>query len=125
MKSLVHSKEEQINIGDKCATSKSPRLELIPIHGLEYAADRYALGLEAYKEKAYNAINKDAARSLLEREWLLSRCAHAIAHAYQLIAAIRDEKLAEAEHDAGALAWAGLTLGEAVWEAKKTKQSRT
>lgn len=104
-------------------STKQIRLSLIPHRGLVNAAARFELGLEQYGEKAWNNLSPNQ-EALYDKEWLIERCSHAIEHAYSLIDHLKqgDFILNDAAGDAGALAWAGLVLGEAI---ERMKEGRT
>ena len=93
--------------------TRVPRLDLIPYAALCRIADRFELGLERHKERAWNARNQDQA-SLTDKEWVISRCVHAIHHAMKLIEKIEGGGFGSVEDDdAAAIAWAGVFLCEA------------
>ena len=96
-------------------STKQPRLSLIPHKGLVNAAKRFELGIVEHKEKAWNNLSKNQA-ALADKEWLIERCSHAIEHCYSLIDFLSDKNanFEDAKGDAGAIAWCGLVLGEAL-----------
>lgn len=99
-------------------STKQPRLSLIPHKGLVNAAKRFELGLERHGDKAWNSLTANLA-PMSDREFLLERCSHAIEHLYCLIEIIKQKNISAVEvekalGDAGAVAWCGLVLGEAL-----------
>ncbi len=114
--------EEKRDFISGVTSTKQPRLSLIPHAGLVNAAERFELGLQKHGDKAWNNLSKNQA-ALHDREWLIERCSHAIEHCYRLIDFLKlipanmnvDSFGGElAKGDAGAIAWAGLVLGEAL-----------
>ncbi len=103
--------EEKLQFKSGVTSTKQPRLSLIPHKGLVNAAVRFELGLQKHGEQAWNNLssNQDA---LEDKEWLIERMSHAIEHAYCAIEKLKRGELAL--DDAGAIAWAGLVLGEAM-----------
>lgn len=96
-------------------STKQPRLSLIPHQGLVNAAKRFELGLELHGNKAWNALSTNR-EALKDEEWLVERCSHVIEHCYRLIEFLthRRDSIQDALGDAGAVAWGGLVLGEAL-----------
>jgi len=92
-------------------STKQPRLSLIPHRGLVNAARRFELGIEKHGEAAWNNLspNQDA---LTDTKWLIERASHAIEHLYNIIDSLKTGNTIDSG-DAGAVAWAGLVLGEA------------
>jgi hypothetical protein len=118
--------EEKLQFKSGVTSTKQPRLSLIPHAGLVNAAKRFELGLEKHGEKAWNSLPNNQT-ALLDRDWLIERCSHAIEHCYRLIDYLHKdfgilESLDVAEGDAGAIAWCGLVLGEALNERKKAAE---
>lgn len=95
-------------------TSETFDFHLLPINGLKNASRRFSLGQKNYKEKAYSA--NTGRQSLQDKEWLVNRCNHAIAHLYNIINYINGADGGEPLEDAGAVAWCGLMLSDAFWE---------
>lgn len=92
------------------ASTKIPRLELIPFSALESLAYRFELGIQRKGDKAWNALtNKEEA--LKDANFVINRLAHCIKHCYAAI-----EKLYcyedDGEDDAGAILFAGSVLAE-------------
>src|SRR4051812_16573551 len=83
--------------------TKQPRLSLIPYKGLVNAALRFELGLERHKEKAWNNLAKNQS-ALVDTDFLIERCSHAIAHLYSLIDYLthKSKDVELAKGDAGA-----------------------
>jgi hypothetical protein len=106
-------------------STKQVRLSLIPHRGLLNAAKRFELGLERHGEQAWNNLshNQDA---LIDEEWLIERCSHAIEHLYNLIDFLshKHKDVDIAKGDAGAVAWCGLVLGEALCLGDKDEKVR-
>ncbi len=122
MQNQIRQMEEKRDFASGVTSTKQPRLSLIPHAGLVNVAERFELGLQKHGEKAWNNLSKNQA-ALQDRAWLIERCSHAIEHCYRLIGFLRDNpefqeidsyKMELAKGDAGAVAWAGLVLGEAL-----------
>lgn len=114
--------DELREFGSGATSTKQPRLSLIPHQGLVNAALRFELGLERHGEKAFNALSNQ--KPLSDIEWLIERCSHSIEHLYRLIDFLKEpdmdaNALIEAQGDAGAVAWCGLVLGEALATSRK------
>ena len=117
--------EEKREFKSGTTSTKQPRLSLIPHQGLVNAAKRFELGIERHGEKAWNNLSPNQA-ALNDTEWLIDRCSHAIEHLYSLIDYLKlppvaddspaDGGLEHAREDAGAVAWCGLVLGQALSE---------
>jgi len=123
-------KEQKRDFTSGVTSTKQPRLSLIPHAGLVNAAKRFELGLERHGEKAWNNLSTNQV-ALTDREWLIERCSHGIEHLYKLIDFLKQNpgyeitQLSEACGDAGAVAWAGLVLGEALCGWQKTTDVQT
>lgn len=102
---------EKIQEFNGIPTSKKPRFALIPPKALEAMADRFALGEEKYKGKAWNAMNSQAC--LEERDWIIARAEHVIHHAYQFIGKYTGQIQDDGDDDAAAIMWGGACLSEA------------
>lgn len=106
--------EQKRNFKSGATSTKQPRLSLIPHKGLVNAAVRFELGLERHGAGAWNNLSKDQG-ALEDIDWLIERVSHAIEHAYCLLDSLKTKGITkEGLGDAGALAWCGLTLGEAL-----------
>lgn len=109
--------EEKRDFSSGVTSTKQPRLSLIPHAGLVNAAKRFELGLQKHGDKAWNNLSNNQV-ALVDREWLIERASHAIEHCYRMIEYLKGfgtgEDLDAALGDAGAIAWAGLVLGEAL-----------
>ena len=108
--------EEKRDFTSGVTSTKQIRLSLIPHRGLVNAAKRFELGLERHGEKAWNNLSENQS-ALQDRDWLIERCSHGIEHLYRLIdfyAGKGGISLEDAKGDAGAAAWCGLVLGEAL-----------
>lgn len=115
--------EEKRDFKSGVTSTRQTRLSLIPHAGLVNAAKRFELGLEKHGEKSWNNLS-DNQTALQDRDWLIERCSHAIEHCYRLIDYLHkdfgmSENFDVAEGDAGAIAWCGLVLGEALNGRKK------
>lgn len=123
MQSLTKDGEVTKRSFSSGATStKQIRLSLIPHQGLLNAALRFELGLEKHGPSAYNALSETNS-CLLDREWLIERCSHAIEHLYTMIDNLKNTniKISACQNDAGAVAWCGLVLGEAAYQPKDSR----
>ena len=106
-------KEEKLKFKTGATSTKQPRLSLIPHKGLVNAAQRFELGIIKHPQGVYNALTSQ--EPLGDTEWLIERVSHCIEHCYCLIDTLRTEWISsKSEGDAGAIAWCGLVLGEAV-----------
>ena len=103
-------------------STKQVRLSLIPHHGLVNAAKRFEEGIEIHGEKAWNNLSNNQA-ALMDVDWLIERCSHAIEHCYSMIDKLKATKYSgetpDIAGDAGAVAWCGLVLGEADFVVKR------
>ena len=113
----IKQQEEKITFRSGTTSTKQTRLSLIPHHGLLNAAERFELGLSKHGDKAWNNLSKNQ-QALEDEEWLIERCSHAIEHLYGMIDKIKSGNLEECDGDAGAVAWCGLVLGEAIYVRK-------
>lgn len=86
---------------------------LLPRAGLRRAVARFQLGLDNYGDGAFNAMSTNTA-PLADREWLIERVNHAIGHCYNLLDKLTGKAPMGGDDDAGAVAWCGLVLGEAM-----------
>jgi|SRR5579864_9522791 len=111
---------EKVRFTSGATGTKHTRFELLPSRGLTCAADRFELGVEKHPDGCYN--NLTVQMPLRDHEWLIARASHTIQHALNIILKIRDGRLIEAYGDAGAIAFGGLVLGEAVCEAKELSE---
>lgn len=107
--------EEKRDFTSGVTSTKQIRLSLIPHQGLLNAAVRFELGIERHGEKAWNNLSQNQ-EALKDKNWLIERLSHSIEHAYNLIDSLKDSRcnLQDALGDAGAIAWCGLVLGEAL-----------
>lgn len=107
--------EEKRDFKSGVTSTKQPRLSLIPHAGLVNAAIRFELGIERHGEKAWNNLSPNQ-EALKDKDWLIERLSHSIEHAYSLIDKLKNpaRNLDEALGDAGAIAWCGLVVGEAI-----------
>lgn len=98
-------------------STKQVRLSLVPHLGLLNAAVRFELGLLKHKEKSWNNLSPNQ-EALQDIGWLIERASHSIEHAYKIIDQLKyigdiRNTAPSIQGDAGAIAWAGLVLGEA------------
>ena len=89
-------------------TSRAPRFDLLPRRALERVAMRFEKGLPRYGKDNWR-------KGLSDPEYVTDRIAHLIAHCYRLLDKI-EGRLVDDEDDAGAIAWGGLFVCEAVDE---------
>ncbi len=89
--------------------SKVPRLELIPRIALVSLAQRFELGIENYKDQAWNALSANQ-EALDDRAMAIARAGHVIDHASKLIAILTGEILDDGDDHAGAILWGGAFL---------------
>lgn len=104
-------------------STKSARLDLLPMMGLICAADRFELGLERHPTGCYNALTNQ--KPLEDIDWLIERASHTIKHCYRIIYHIKHGKMEDAYGDAGAVSFGGLILGEAIARAKMQERTPT
>lgn len=102
---------ETILFKSGAVSSRIPRYDLIPRAALKRVADRFELGLVKHKERSWNAraANQEC---LHDKEFLIARAAHAIDHAFKLIAKLEGLTPEDGDDDAAAIAWAGFCLCE-------------
>lgn len=107
--------EQKREFKSGATSTKQPRLSLIPHGGLVNAAIRFELGLERHGEKAWNNLSANQS-ALQDKDFLIERLSHCIEHSYSLIDKLKnlDQSVTAALGDAGAIAWCGLVLGEAL-----------
>lgn len=103
---------EQVSMaGGKAASSRGPAFHLIPTEGLIALADRFELGVERKGDKAWNALSNNQ-EVLLDKEFLIERCAHIIHHAMKirdlLTGTALPTKGETVTDNAAAIAWAGM-----------------
>ena len=108
------SAEDKVIFKSGAASTKIPRLDLVPREALNRLADRFELGLEKYGERS--RVPSPSQACLEDKEWLIARLAHSIDHALKMIGKLRGQ-LPE-DGDAAAIAWGGVCLCEA--RAKRT-----
>jgi hypothetical protein len=90
------------------ASTKVPRLDLIPYEALCRLAERFELGLERHKEKSWNARQNQQA--LEDKEWVIARAVHTIHHALKYIEKMEGRLPDDGDDDAAAIMWAGACL---------------
>ena len=115
--------EEKRDFASGTTSTKQIRLSLVPHAGLVNAAKRFELGIEKHGAKAWNNLSENQT-ALQDTDWLIERCSHGIEHLYQLIDFLTGKggiSLEEAKGDAGAVAWCGLVLGQALCVRKQKK----
>ena len=88
-------------------TSESARLDLLPYHGLVRAAARFAKGERRYGHDNWR-------KGLTNRSYVIERAAHVMEHAAKLIAKLKGHLPDDGDDDAGAIAWGGMFLCEAM-----------
>lgn len=103
--------EEKINFKHTSST-KIPHFELIPLNALIALANRFQLGKEKYKDKAWDVLNPNQ-EGLKDEDWIIARASHIIYHAYKYIAKLRGLIPEDNDDDAGAIMWGGCCLSEA------------
>ena len=118
--------EEVDFAGGKISSSagKAP-IHLIPTHSLRRLAERFRLGKQRKKEKAWNATTKNQ-EVLTDVELAMERIDHAIEHLLDL----RDNLVAgritwdpeKDKDDAAAVAWSGMYLCEATRAIEAARQ---
>ncbi len=94
--------------GGLVSSSEIPGFHLIPTEALVRLAKRFELGTERKKDKAWNALTKNQ-ECLTDREFILHRISHVIAHALKLRDKIT-QNLPLEDDDAGAVIWGGAFL---------------
>lgn len=102
---------ETVSFISGAVSSRIPRYDLIPRAALKRVADRFELGLLKHKERSWNARAANQ-QCLEDKEFLIARAAHAIDHAYKLIAKLEGFLPNDGDDDAAAIAWAGICLCE-------------
>lgn len=104
-----HSWElKSVEFKSGAASTKVPRLDLIPYEALCRLADRFELGLERHKEKSWNARQNQQA--LEDKEWVIARAVHTIHHALKYIEKLEGRLADDGDDDAAAIMWAGACL---------------
>lgn len=104
--------EELREFASGVASSKDPRLDLIPYGSLARLADRFELGIERKGDKAWNSSSTNTA-PLTDEAFIIDRAMHAVKHAYRLIDKLRGKISDDGDDDAAAIMWAGAFLCEA------------
>lgn len=84
-------------------------MSYIPGSAINSLEKRFALGVQNYKEKAWNCWSPNQ-NILDDDDWVIDRLRHAIAHAELVIRKITDPSLEDGDDDAGAIMWAGAML---------------
>ena len=110
------SAEDKVIFKSCAASTKIPRLDLVPREALNRLADRFELGLEKYGERS--RVPSPSQACLEDKEWLIARLAHSIDHALKMIGKLRGQLPEDGDDDAAAIAWGGVCLCEA--RAKRT-----
>ena len=100
------------------ASSKKPKLELIPYPALVALAERFELGQANYGSKAWNALSSQV--GLEDKEWLKGRISHVIHHAYLYLQKLEGIIPDDGDDDAAAIMWGGACL----FEAKRLKDKK-
>ncbi len=96
--------------GGKIASTKIPRVELIPTEAINRLASICELGLERKKEKAWNALTRNQ-EILQDKEMMFDRIGHVIAHAMKLRDKLmKDDFTIDEDDDAAAIMWGGMYL---------------
>jgi hypothetical protein len=93
-------------------SSPAPRFDLLPRRALERVSARYEKGLERYGRDNWR-------KGLTDKDYIVERIAHVIGHCYKLIEKLESPVVLEklnADDDAGAIAWGGLFVCEAMCE---------
>lgn len=104
--------EEPLQSYKHTTSSKKPHFELIPYNALVELADRYALGQEKHKAKAWNPLSNNQA-GLEDEDWIMARASHIIHHVYQYILKRRGIIPDDGDNDSAAIMWGGSVLSEA------------
>ncbi len=101
---------EEVDFGN-ATSSKQPRWDLVPRRALLRLVKRFEMGQERKGDKAWNgrSTNQDV---LLNREFVASRVAHVINHAYALLDKLEGRLDDDGDDDAAAIAWGGIFLCE-------------
>lgn len=105
-----HQEEPKQDFG-LTASSVKPRFGLIPYDALISMADRFELGENKYKEKAWNALSDQI--SLENEAWIISRVEHVIHHAYVYLQKMKGLIPDNGDDDAAGIMWGGSLLHEA------------
>jgi hypothetical protein len=112
---------EEVDYGN-ASSSKQPRWELVPRKALLRLVERFEMGERRKGDKAWNgrSENQDV---LLNREFVASRVAHVINHAYALLDKMEGRIPDDGDDDAAAIAWGGIFLCEVTDALKAAKKS--
>lgn len=113
---------EEVDYGPT-TSSKQPSWELVPRKALLRVVKRFEMGQERKGAKAWNgrSNNQDC---LLNRDFVASRVAHVINHAYALLDKMEGRIEDDGDDDAAAIAWGGIFLCE-VTDALKAAKNPT
>jgi hypothetical protein len=104
-------KEQEVKFAGGGSSSKTPRLELIPLESLVRAARRFELGIANRSDgTAWNALSPNFKSCLEDREFVIDRAAHVALHAMKLKAILSGEIPDDGDDHAGAILWAGCFL---------------
>ncbi len=114
--------EEQFLANGTFASSKQPRLELIPYEAEVRFARRFELGIERKGDKAWNALSRERNWvALTDKATVLERCGHVIHHARRLTAILSGEIQDDGDDHAAAIGWGACFLACATAALKQQK----
>jgi hypothetical protein len=105
-----HLEEEKQEFKHTTSSNK-PSFYLIPYEALVGVANRFQLGEDKHKPKAWNALSSQ--EGLKDKEWIRSRVAHIIHHAYTYLQKVEGIIPDDGDDDASAITWGGMFLFEA------------
>lgn len=111
---------EEVDYGN-ATSSKQPHWDLVPRRALLRLVERFEMGERRKGDRAWNgrSANQDC---LLNRDFVASRVAHVINHAYALLDKMEGRIEDDGDDDAAAIAWGGIFLCE-VTDALKAAKS--
>jgi hypothetical protein len=89
-------------------TSPCPRLDLLPYHGLVRCAARFEKGETRYGHDNWR-------KGLSDKQYVIERASHVMHHCAMLIAKLEGHLPDDGDDDAGAIAWGGMFLCEAMF----------
>lgn len=110
---------EKVDYGQATRTKK-PRFELIPYNSLVALANRFDLGEERHKPKAWNGLAENR-ETALTKEWATAAAQHVISHAYLFLEKINGITPDDGDDDGAAIMFGGCVMVEYMEKLKKER----
>ncbi|HPQ17587.1 MAG TPA: DUF5664 domain-containing protein [Bryobacteraceae bacterium] len=95
-------------------SSLCPRFDLLPYHGLVRCAARFEKGEARYGHDNWR-------KGLTDKRYVIERAGHVMHHVAKLIGKLEGHLQDDGDDDAGAIAWGGMFLCEAMEALSKQK----